>query len=246
MNVKLNNIKALSSSLRLTDIDFDTVYAGKKELTPLDSVELFLKEQLRIRIEKQNAMRRKRAKLPTEKTLEGFDFNFQRSVTKAQMLKLSDMSWVEQAFNICFLGPPGIGKTHLAVSLANKALELGYSVVFCTLVELIRLLRTEEISTASKRRLNVINKASMVIVDEVGYLPLNSAEANLFFGFVSAMSERVSLIVTSNKGFDEWVDFMGDHQLTTALLDRLVHRCEILNMSGKSYRLEHRKSITDT
>lgn len=156
------------------------------------------------------------------------------------------MSWVEQAFNICFLGPPGIGKTHLAVSLANKALELGYPVVFCTLVELIRLLRTEEISTASKRRLNVINKASMVIVDEVGYLPLNSAEVNLFFGFVSAMSERVSLIVTSNKGFDEWVDFMGDHQLTTALLDRLVHRCEILNMSGKSYRLEHRKSITDT
>ena len=89
-----------------------------------------------------------------------------------------------------------------------------------------------------------MHKAALIVIDEVGFLPLSSTEANLFFGFVSAMSERTSLILTSNKGFDEWTEFLGDATITTAILDRLIHHCEILNMTGNSYRLEHRKSIT--
>jgi DNA replication protein DnaC len=90
----------------------------------------------------------------------------------------------------------------------------------------------------------VINKAALVVIDEVGFLPLTPAEANLFFSFISSMSENTSLIITSNKGFDEWADFLGDATITTAILDRLIHHCEILNMTGNSYRLEHRKTIT--
>ncbi|AHF10487.1 MULTISPECIES: IS21-like element helper ATPase IstB [Dehalobacter] len=244
MNERIERVNALVSGLHLAPVDLENLYAKKNNLTPLESIEVFLSEQQRLRTEKQNLIRRRRANLPAEKTLETFDFGFQRSVSREQMLRLSDMTWVEQAFNICFLGPPGIGKTHLALSLAVQALNLGYAVAFTTLDELMITLKTSQISTASKRRIKILNSAALVIIDEVGFMPLSTTEANLFFGFVSSMSEKTSLIITSNKGFDEWADFLGDATITTAILDRLIHHCEILNMTGNSYRLQHRKTIT--
>ena len=107
------------------------------------------------------------------------------------------------------------------------------------------ILKTAEISNSSKRRLRYLHKAALVVLGEVGFLPLSPPEANLFFSFISAMNEKTSLIITSNKGFDEWADFLGDPTITTAILDRLIYRCEIINMSGNSYRLEHHQSITN-
>ena len=236
MNTTLGRVALLLENLHMPMLDFDMVYAGRNNLTPLESVELFLVEQQRLRIDKQNLLRKKRANLPAEKTLSAFDFGFQRSVSKAQMLRLSDMTWVDQAFNVCFLGPRAL-KAHLALCYREAPDRIQRR------LRKRHLLKTD-ISGASKRRMKYIRKATLVVVDEVGFMPLSPSDANLFFGFVSAMSEKTSLIITSNKGFDEWADFLGDATITTAILDRLIHHCEIINMTGNSYRLEHRKSIT--
>lgn len=229
------------AELRLEPVDLLSLFTGG--LTPLESVERFLSEQLRLREQKAAKMRLKRAMMPPIKTIDEFDFGFQRSVTKEQMLRLCDFTWVEDAYNIMFLGPPSVGKTHLATALGYRALHKGYSVSFLTLDTLVRLLKTAEIASQSKSRLNTISKADIVIIDEVGFLPVSKVEANLLFSFVSALHEKTSIIITSNKGFSEWTGFLGDEVITTAILDRLVYRCEIFNMVGDGYRLKNRKSI---
>ena len=229
------------TQLRLEQMDFPALFP--EGLTPLEGVSRFLSEQIIMKEKKAARVRTKRAGMPPLKTIEGFDFGFQRSITREQMLRLCDFTWVDDAFNVMFLGPPSVGKTHLATALGYRALEKGYSVSFHTLDKLIRLLKTAEISTSSQRILRFIYKADMVIIDEVGFLPVTNTEANLFFTFVSAMHEKASLIITSNKGFSEWAGFLGDEVITTAILDRLVFKCEIFNMSGDGYRLKNRKSI---
>ena len=229
------------AELRLEQVDFPLIF--KDGLTPLESVEYFLAEQLRLKQEKAAKMRIKRANMPPLKTIEQFDFGFQRSITKEQMLRLCDFTWVEDAYNSMFLGPPSVGKTFLATALGYRALNSGYAVAFLTLDDLMRLLKTSEISSQSKQRLRVIYKSNIVIIDEVGFLPVSKVEANLLFTFVSALHEKTSIIITSNKGFSEWAGFLGDEVITTAILDRLVYRCEIFNMVGDGYRLKNRKSI---
>lgn len=241
MNKLEQSINQLSGSLQLKPIDCHKLFT--EGLTPLQSVEIFLKEQVSLRESRANELRLKRSYLPSRKTIQEFDFGFQRSITKEQMLRLSDCSWIDDAYNIMFLGPPSVGKSHLATALAYEALDKGYSVSFVRLDELIKQLKTAEISTTSRKRINYHMKSHLIIIDEVRFLPVTNAEANLFFTFVSALHEKASLVITSNKSFGEWAGFLGDEVITTAILDRLVFKCEVFNMTGDGYRIKHRKSI---
>ncbi|MCO5387618.1 MAG: IS21-like element helper ATPase IstB [Desulfosporosinus sp.] len=237
----VDSIETLMTKLHLEKVDFQSLFQG--EHSPLECIDIFLSEQMRLKEQKVTENRTKRSGMPQLKTLEGFDFGFQQSITKEQMLRLSDFTWIEQAYNVMFLGPPSVGKSHLATALGYMALNKGYIVSFLCLDELIKILKTAEITASSRRKLKYLYRANLIVIDEVGFLPVSKTESNLFFTFIAAMHEKTSLIITSNKGFSEWSGFLGDEVITTAILDRLVYKCEIFNMTGEGYRLKNRKTI---
>lgn len=206
--------------------------------------EVAAKEKRRI----QTAM--KTAGLPGAKTVEQYDFSFHPQLDKKEVMELFDLSFIAGKENVIFLGPPGVGKTHLAISLAIKACHHGFKVYFTTMDTLIKKLK--EGATRQKAYLN----SSLVVVDEVGYLPVTTEEAYLFFQFVSHRYERSSTIITSNKSFGDWQELFGDPVIATAILDRLLHHSRVVNIKGHSYRLkehsfaqqtfkEHEKNQTD-
>lgn len=244
---KLELIKEYAKNLKLNylNVDADKIIE-KGELGNVsyqDFLLSILENEVDLKDQKAQEKRLKYADFPVEKSMEEFDFAFQKSITKKQINRLMEMEWIDRMYNLIFLGPPGVGKSHTAIALGYKAVEAGYKVSFVTMDNLMHVLKTQQISRKSKGKLNRIISSSLVIIDEVGYLPITRDEANLFFQLISSLHEQASLIITSNKGFEEWVELLGDPALTTAVLDRISYRCELFNMIGKSYRLEHRKSI---
>jgi len=211
--------------------------------TILKTLHVLLMEERTARLTKAREKRLKNAGFPYLKTVDEFDFGFQVSVSKRHIQQLLELTWLESAFNIMFLGPTGVGKTNLAVVLGIAAINAGYKVIFITMNRLIHILKTKEISPKSKHKLKQLEQADLVILDEVGFQPVTRTEANEFFGLVNQLYQQTSIIITSNKGFDEWGEFLGDAVITAAILDRLMHKCEIFNMDGDSYRLRHRERI---
>ena len=227
----------------LDTLDVMLEAALQQDMTCLDFLEQVLHHEVHFRQNRALETRRKQAQFPYAATFATFDFSFQRSVTQRHIQQLSDFQWIDKAYNVVFLGPPGVGKTHLAIALGTQAIESGYKVSFITLDELIKVLKTEEMLVKSRQRLKRLMASDLVIIDEIGFLPITKLEANLFFQVVSRFYEDKSLVITSNKGFDEWPEFTGDPVITTAILDRLVHHSELFNMQGDSYRLKHRNRI---
>lgn len=244
MNAYLESLDDLCKALRL-NAQSPTQFLQELPdgLSPLEILIRFLELQRCHRQTQAADARIKKARFPRIKTFDEYDFSLQEGVTSEKMKRLCEFIWIEQAFNVVFLGAPGVGKTHLATAIGVAAANAGYHSAFVTLETLIRLLKTAEISASSKTRLKAIQRANLVILDEVGFMPVSKAEAHLLFSFVSACYEQKSLIVTSNKGFDDWADFLGDAVIATAILDRLIFKCEIFNLSGDGYRIKHRQTI---
>jgi len=244
---KLEAIKDYAKTLKLNYLNANASkiieYAELKDLSYQDIFLDVLKNEIELKEKKAQERLLKNAGFPMIKRIEDFDFNFQKSITAKQINRLIELEWIDRMFNLIFLGPPGVGKTHLAIAMGLKAVEAGYKVSFISMDKLMHILKTQDISRKSKSKVNHILSSSLVIIDELGYLPINKEEANMFFQLISALHEQASIIITSNKGFEDWTELLGDDALTTAVLDRLVHKCELFNMAGKSYRLENRQSI---
>jgi len=193
------------------------------------------------RYQKGIETRLSQARFPWVKTLEQFEFEFQPSLDRRQVRELAGLSFVERAHNVIILGPPGVGKTHLAIALGVKAVEAGCSVLFLSLETLMTRLTRAVHENRLERSLQQLTYPKVLIVDEIGYLPLSQLEASLFFRLVVRRYERASLIVTSNKSFLDWGETFNDPILATAILDRLLHYSTTLNIKGESYRLKEKR-----
>jgi DNA replication protein DnaC len=211
---------------------------GKSYLRFLDEL---LEEEVAQKEQRRIETTLKISGLPFMKSIDEFDFTFQPKLDRQKVISLFDLTFIRQQGNIIFLGPPGVGKTHLAVSLALKACQAGISIYFTTMEDLItKLKKDHEAGRPGKGR--SYYKSSLVIVDEVGYTPINREECNLFFRFIANRYEKASTVVTSNKAFSDWTELFHDPVIVTAILDRLLHHSTVINIRGNSYRLKGKNS----
>jgi DNA replication protein DnaC len=215
----------------------------KGELTALDAMEALLSEELHTREGRRIKMALMTARMTRVKTLESFDFSFQPSLDRNQILTLAQLGFLERREVVHFLGPPGTGKTHLALALGYEAVKAGKSVYVATLAEIISSLLKAEREGALVRRIKFLTRTALLIIDEVGYLPLEKGGANLFFQLINARYERGAMILTSNRAFREWGEVFGDNVVAAALLDRLLHHAVVVKIEGNSYRLKEHASL---
>lgn len=234
----LEKLRCVTAAERIGDTLEEAV---KENLSPHEFLCRVLETEVEAREEKRVAVNLKFSGLPVGKTIESFDFSFQPSVDKSRIDMLATCEFIARHENLILFGPPGVGKTHLAAGLGIKAIKNGFAVVFVTLERLIERLKYDEenpLGSSSRRH----RRSHLVIVDEVGYRPLTTREANLFFSFISKRYESSSLIITSNKGVREWPElFAGDEVLAAAVLDRLLHHAYAISISGRSYRLRDKE-----
>lgn len=213
--------------------------ATKEDQNPLQFFDKLLSVEIDFREERRIATSMKISGLPKGMYLDTFDYMFQPAVEKYKVDLLASCGYIRQKENILFFGPPGVGKTHLAVGLGVKAVELGFSVIYYTVEELLSQLKRRSDTPVSKQRRQSYVKNALVVLDELGYQVMDRNETHLFFQFVNARYMKGSLIITSNRSVKDWVGvFANDQMATTAILDRLFHRAHIFNIDGNSYRLK--------
>ena len=212
--------------------------AAAEEMPYADFLELVLAEEVASKTAKNITMRTSLARFPFVKGLESFEFGYQPSIDKKQIATLSSCHFIEHGENIVVLGPPGVGKTHLSVAIGLKAIEAGYRVLFTTAAAMIASLIKASSEGRLEERLKFYTVPRLLIIDEIGYLPIDRQGANLFFQLISRRYEKGPMILTSNQSFGAWAEVFGDRVIATAILDRVLHHAITVNIRGNSYRLK--------
>ena len=213
------------------------------EISTLEAIDSLLDEELSLRENRRVKAALKMGRLLNIKTLAGFDFAFQPSLDRNRILALAELDFIDRHEVVHFLGQPGCGKTHLAIALAAEAVKAGRSVYFTTLAELIGSLAKAEREGALRERIRFLCRPQLLVVDEIGYLPVIAGGGNLFFQLVNSRYERGAMILTSNRGFAEWGEVFGGPVVASALLDRLLHHAIVVRIEGASYRLRRHADL---
>jgi DNA replication protein DnaC len=228
-------------ALEVLDATFRRIEQG--EIDSIEALDQLLVEELTVRENRRIKTALLLARLTTIKTLAGFDFAFQPSLDRNRILALAELTFIDRAEVVHLLGPPGTGKSHLATALAVEAVKAGRSVAFSTLADLVASLAKAERDGTLRERIRYLCRASLLVVDEIGYLPVIPGGGNLFFQLVNARYEKGAMILTSNRGFAEWGEVFGDPVVATALLDRLLHHAVVIQIEGSSYRLRQHADL---
>ncbi len=236
-----HNLETLKLATMKEMLDNSLELAVKEERSTLEVLDYLLEQEVKSKQNHAFSIRMRMACFPMEKRLEDFDIGFQPSLDPIIIKDLASLRFIHQAENVVFLGPPGVGKTHLAVAFGYEAVKQGFRVYYANASNLIERLVKANRENRLEEKLKALSKFNLLILDEMGYLPFASEGAHCFFQLISRRYEKSSTIFTSNKSFGEWGEIFGDQVIAAAVLDRILHHCTTLNIKGDSYRLKERR-----
>ena len=247
MKTQTENLCSLAKQLNLsgigTIVDKLLMDAQQEQSSYLDFALKLLNTEIEHR-NSQNLLRRlKVAKLPAGNDLDNWQHNRQNGLSKQQLAQLRECVWLDQNFNIILMGPSGTGKTLIAAGLCLDAVKKGYTAMFRTMEQLNYILKMKDITKSAANELNTILKANLVVIDDIMMFPVEKKQAVALFNLINHLHQNASMIVTTNKSPDEWATMLDDEVLATAILDRILYNCEIVKLSGKSFRIDNRKTI---
>ncbi len=214
--------------------------AEANELSYLEFARQIAEHELAERTRRRIDRHLKQAQLPAHKPLEAFDYRHQTTITKRQVSALLDFGFIDERQNLVFIGPPGVGKTHLAIGIALKAIEAGYKVLFRTALALVEDLELAEMKGELKKRLRQLGKYDVLVIDELGYLPMTRQARYNLFQLINSLYEYRSIILTTNKDFSNWGAFFHDDAVAVPIIDRVIHHSHIFILGGESYRLKQK------
>ncbi len=238
-----NHCKQLNLSALSTQFDETITEAEKQKMSYLELVKTLLGTEINHRMEKDKQRRIRQAQLPLSYNLDLYDFTTSNGLEKQQLNQLRELKWLEQNFNIILMGPSGTGKTYIAAGLCFDAVEQGYRAYFKSMEDLIHVLKMKDMTRTAATEYKRIMKSHLLVIDDIMMFPVTGQDAVAFFNLINQLHDKTSLVITTNKSPKEWADVLKDKVLTTALLDRLLHRCEVIKLTGNSYRMKNRKTI---